>query len=925
MVVAANLGDARESDTEPAAELALGGRKLAPPDPPAWRGGVRAGALALWLVLALLLAEWVSYHGGGRRERAVRRAPAGVRTPRCGCWPCCPPALWLFGRRSLADFSRGQLRVQALLRALVLAGVAAALAGPTLRRPARAVSAVALVDVSDSVSDGALAFATAGRRAGPRRRRARRSAAARRPLRRARRGGRAAGAPRRAPARPGRRRHRPGAGGRSGRGPGRRDRDPAPAADLGRRPDARRSGRRGRAPARSRHAALRARRCPPRARRRRGRRASPRPTTSAPAPRSASTSSLLADRAARGARPPRRRRRAARRDRRARADRHAGARRHDRRVHGAHHRAGHRDAARARDGGRRRPPPENDEGVLAIATERDPRVLCLEGTPGRVGIVRARARRRAHRRRRPRRARAAARPRLRPLRPGRAGRRAARRCCPSRRWRRWTSFVRDGGGLLVAGGTQSFGPGGYTATRLEAMLPVRLDIPERARGGDAGAGAGDRQVGLDGRPQDGADQGGGARHRRGAARPPTRSPSSCSTARPTPVVRLQRAANRQRILGDIARITASGGTNILAGLREAVDELLPARARKKHIILLSDGQSPDDEIPELVDAATRRAHHHLGGRRRRGRRPDAAQDDGDPRRRPLLSHARSRQHPAHLLARDVASSATDRSSSARPPCASPSSVAALAGVPLETAPALGGYVVTRPRAAGRADAGRRPTARRCSRAGSSGSGQVAAWTSDLARAGRRRGRAGRRSRSCGRRWRARPCAARAATHFPLRSRAGRRPGAPDRRRGRRRRPLPAGLDGSVQVIAVGPGGPAAPRAPLPLAETAPGRYEASFRPDIDDRRAAVRGDAVARGAQSRPPTASGRMTLPFAPELRPQPARGDGAAARRAARPCWRPPPRARAAASSPTSVELSRPAATTARPASRCARRSCW
>ena len=69
------------------------------------------------------------------------------------------PALWLFGRRSLADFSRGQLRVQALLRTLVLAGVAIALATPTLRRPARAVSAVAQVDVSDSVSDGALAFA----------------------------------------------------------------------------------------------------------------------------------------------------------------------------------------------------------------------------------------------------------------------------------------------------------------------------------------------------------------------------------------------------------------------------------------------------------------------------------------------------------------------------------------------------------------------------------------------------------------------------------------------------------------------------------------------------------------------------------------------------------------------------------------------
>lgn len=62
MVIAANLGDARESDTAPSRELALGGRKLAAPDPPAWRGGIRAGALALWAALALLVLEWVSYH-----------------------------------------------------------------------------------------------------------------------------------------------------------------------------------------------------------------------------------------------------------------------------------------------------------------------------------------------------------------------------------------------------------------------------------------------------------------------------------------------------------------------------------------------------------------------------------------------------------------------------------------------------------------------------------------------------------------------------------------------------------------------------------------------------------------------------------------------------------------------------------------------
>jgi hypothetical protein len=62
MVVAANLGDARESDTTPSPQLELGGQRLGPPDPPVWRARIRAGALALWIALALLLVEWVSYH-----------------------------------------------------------------------------------------------------------------------------------------------------------------------------------------------------------------------------------------------------------------------------------------------------------------------------------------------------------------------------------------------------------------------------------------------------------------------------------------------------------------------------------------------------------------------------------------------------------------------------------------------------------------------------------------------------------------------------------------------------------------------------------------------------------------------------------------------------------------------------------------------
>ena len=41
----------------------LAGHTLAPPDPPVVASGVaRIGIVALWLALALLLFEWVSYH-----------------------------------------------------------------------------------------------------------------------------------------------------------------------------------------------------------------------------------------------------------------------------------------------------------------------------------------------------------------------------------------------------------------------------------------------------------------------------------------------------------------------------------------------------------------------------------------------------------------------------------------------------------------------------------------------------------------------------------------------------------------------------------------------------------------------------------------------------------------------------------------------
>ncbi len=47
---------------------------------------------------------------------------------------------------------------------------------------------------------------------------------------------------------------------------------------------------------------------------------------------------------------------------------------------------------------------------------------------------------------------------------------------------RIATYVRDfGGGLLMVGGPQSFGPGGWRGTPVEDALPVTMDIPERQR------------------------------------------------------------------------------------------------------------------------------------------------------------------------------------------------------------------------------------------------------------------------------------------------------------------------------------------------------------------------------------------------------------------------------------------------------------
>ena len=518
--------------------------------------------------------------------------------------------------------------------------------------------------------------------------------------------------------------------------------------------------------------------------------------------------------------------------------------------------------------------PENDQGVLAIATERDPhRVLCLEGSPGAAGSF-SRA--------------LAAQGMATDVQAGATG--AAgdlgrydlivladlpRAALSDGEIAALETFVRGGGGLLVAGGTQSFGPGGYLGTRLATILPLRLDVPDRQEEASlalalvidkSGSMAGDK---LELTKQ-------AARATAEVLPPSDQIAVIVFDSQSKPVVELQRAANRQRIANDIGRIQASGGTNILAGLREAVDELLPARARKKHVILLSDGQSPYDEIPDLVDAATA-AHITI-----------SAIGVGDGADQTMLKTIAERGGGRFYQTRDPASiprifsretsDLDDQLIVQRPTAVRVvKKIAALAGVDLGHAPPLGGYVVTRPRPQAETVLVTSDGAPLLAR-WQLGLGQVTAWTSDL---GARWGAGWARWAPFDKLWSqiARATMRKgAASHFAVRSgRDGDRVtvavdaiGADDG--------FLSGLDGRLEVTTVGADGREGPARGLPLPETAPGRYETSFRPDVDAGALLFAATLRAHGPHDADGTdgslvadATGRLTLPFAPELLPRP------------------------------------------------------
>jgi Mg-chelatase subunit ChlD len=163
-------------------------------------------------------------------------------------------------------------------------------------------------------------------------------------------------------------------------------------------------------------------------------------------------------------------------------------------------------------------------------------------------------------------------------------------------------YVRDlGGGFLFAGGENGYGLGGWNHTTIERILPVRMDAEKRRDEPEvAMALVIDRSGSMTGLPLEMAKQ--AAKATADTLAPDDLLEVIAFDSQPTRIVRMTPAKHGARIQNDIARIQAGGGTEIFPALDTAYQALSTTRARRKHVVLLTDGQAPQNGIRDLVQA-----------------------------------------------------------------------------------------------------------------------------------------------------------------------------------------------------------------------------------------------------------------------------------------------------------------------------------
>ncbi len=258
------------------------------------------------------------------------------------------------------------------------------------------------------------------------------------------------------------------------------------------------------------------------------------------------------------------------------------------------------------------------------------------------------------------------------------------------------TYVQDlGGGLVMLGGDQSFGLGGYYKTTLEEILPVRSNFEkEKEKPSLAMVLVIDKSGSMGGQKIELAKD--AAKGTAELLSPADQLGVVAFDGDAYWISELHSASDKAYIVDRISTIEASGGTAIHPGLVQAYDALSSATAKLKHVILLTDGISSPGDFEgitrDMVAARITLSSVAVGAESDTRLLEELAQIGGgryyfvdDPANVP------------QIFAKETvtASKSAINELPFVPQVIRPTQV--LSGIDLESAPFLLGYVVTRPK------------------------------------------------------------------------------------------------------------------------------------------------------------------------------------------------------------------------------------